>query len=871
LAGAAMMPAAALAEDAPGNNVAVTATAGDRGQAPAKGASDYISFDSGLLMGGNAGAVDLSRFTASDAVEPRTYNVDIYVNGDFIARQDVRFERVDGRVGYCVDSKALARFQVNMKAVSPEGRAALSRADAGQCSFLPTILPGSSALFDLNELRLDIAIPQAAMLVTPRGYVAPEAWDAGVTAATLSYRANFYHVGGAVGSDSGYVGLTAGLNLDGWYFRHQSATTLGSDGRNQYQNIATYVQRHLPALQAKLTLGDSFTDGMVFDTIGVRGIQLASEDQMLPESQRGYAPLVRGSARTNARVTVTQNGVTLYEATVAPGPFVIRDLYATGYGANLEVTVTEADGSVNRFSVPYAAAPQLVRKGRLRYSLAGGWLRDQQLRDEPPVLLGAAQYGLSNLFTVYGGATLSEGYGSALVGGAINTSIGSFSADVTLSNARLPEEGTQTGHRVRLSYAAFIEPTDTNVAVAAYVHNSRNFLDLRQAAYRRQRIYEPFDLDGLDVGLERERNRYQATINQNLGDAGRFFLSGTLTDYWTRDGRTFTAQVGYGNSFRIGNHSFNFNIDYSRVRDLATGASDDRLFASISMPLGSGLGQPIVTASAMEGGRGTSSQQLRVNGTTLENYNLAYGAYVERQDGNARIGGNIDHRARPATFSASASAGGGADQFSVGLSGGIVIHPGGVTLANDLGDTIGIVEAKGASGAKVLNGTGIELDDRGYAIIPYLSPYRLNDVAVDPQGVPLDVQFRNTAQKVAPVADAAVMVRFATTSGRSALITIRRPDGSPAPFGATLVDEAGEEKGVVGQQGQAFGAGLEDTGTLYLSTGDGVELLCGFNYHLPESKETGYSTIEAQCGPIPSGRRIAGRGAPQQGEQGGRR
>src|SRR2546427_6992467 len=91
------------------------------------------------------------------------------------------------------------------------------------------------------------------------------------------------------------------------------------------------------------------------DSTSFRGIRLNSDDRMLPDSQRGYAPVVRGVANTNARVTITQNGIKLYETTVAPGAFVINDLYPTGYGGDLQVSITEANGAVRSFAVPYAA------------------------------------------------------------------------------------------------------------------------------------------------------------------------------------------------------------------------------------------------------------------------------------------------------------------------------------------------------------------------------------------------------------------------------------------------------------------------------------------------------------------------------------
>ncbi|MGO4610516.1 fimbria/pilus outer membrane usher protein, partial [Variovorax sp. 2RAF20] len=98
-----------------------------------------------------------------------------------------------------------------------------------------------------------------------------------------------------------------------------------------------------------LTLGDSFTTGEVFDSFSVRGVQVSSEDRMLPDSMRAYAPIVRGVAESNARVIVRQNNDILYETSVPPGPFELADLPAIGYGGDLRVTVEEADGRRQTF------------------------------------------------------------------------------------------------------------------------------------------------------------------------------------------------------------------------------------------------------------------------------------------------------------------------------------------------------------------------------------------------------------------------------------------------------------------------------------------------------------------------------------------
>ena len=41
--------------------------------------------------------------------------------------------------------------------------------------------------------------------------------------------------------------------------------------------------------------------------VSFRGVQLASDDNMLPDSLKGFAPVVRGIAKSNAQITIKQN------------------------------------------------------------------------------------------------------------------------------------------------------------------------------------------------------------------------------------------------------------------------------------------------------------------------------------------------------------------------------------------------------------------------------------------------------------------------------------------------------------------------------------------------------------------------------------
>nr|WP_284473524.1 fimbria/pilus outer membrane usher protein [Serratia symbiotica] len=69
---------------------------------------------------------------------------------------------------------------------------------------------------------------------------------------------------------------------------------------------------------AKLTLGEIYLDSGVFDAYRFTGINLTTDERMLPPNLQGYAPEIRGIAKSNAKITVSQEGHTLYETTVPP-------------------------------------------------------------------------------------------------------------------------------------------------------------------------------------------------------------------------------------------------------------------------------------------------------------------------------------------------------------------------------------------------------------------------------------------------------------------------------------------------------------------------------------------------------------------------
>ncbi len=758
---------------------------------------------------------------------PGQYRVDFAVNGRVVSRVNVQVAAsTDPDHGaICMTRTLLEQASVDLSRLSPESLTRLTKPDA--CPTLPELVPQAVASLDTGELRLDATIPQSMLRRAPRGYVSPELWDRGVTAATLGYTLNANRSTGPSGAVmSAYLGLNAGVNMGSWYLRHNGSFASQQGGAMRYQGINTYVLHDLPSIRGRLVVGGLYTSGELFDTLPFIGAQVASDDRMLPDSQQGYAPVVRGIADTNAHVTVHQNGVLLYDTTVSPGPFTIDDLYPTGYGGNLDVTIVEADGRRKTFSVPYASVPQLLRPGRLRYSLTAGVLHDRGLTAyQPKLFQGTLQRGISNDVTGYGGWQVSDKYVSILGGVALGTPLGAVAFDATGARAWTPSQ-TLTGSSVRLSYGKYFESTQSNISVGAYRLSSSGFMDFSTAAHTIDAQRQGLDGDG----IFRPKSRVSLNFNQALGSTGgQLAVSAFAQNYWNHPQRDLQFQIGYSNRARY----FTYSVSVNRVRN-GYGRMENQYMLSLTMPLGRMPQAPQLAVNVtQQPDRGVMVQTM-VNGSAGMDNAFRYGiasAYSATAGASGSLSGQ--YISPVVTAQATYAQGVGYRSGSIGLSGMIVAHPAGVTLSPYTGSTIAIVAAPAAAGAKILGFSGLSLDRRGYGVLPYLTPYRQNEVALDPAEIPADVELKLTSQNVVPVEGSVVMLHYGTVTGRAVLIDTRLPNGDMPPMGADVRDQQGNNVGIVGQGGRAYARMARDVETLSVAWGKGVGEQCDVHVALP--------------------------------------
>lgn len=117
--------------------------------------------------------------------------------------------------------------------------------------------------------------------------------------------------------------MQSGLNPGAWRLRDNSTWSYNSSGsagsEDKWQHINTWFERDITLALTPDTWRQLYQRRYLRRLLC--GAQLASDDNMLPDSQKGFAPVIHGIARGTAQVTIKQNGYEIYQSTVPPGPF----------------------------------------------------------------------------------------------------------------------------------------------------------------------------------------------------------------------------------------------------------------------------------------------------------------------------------------------------------------------------------------------------------------------------------------------------------------------------------------------------------------------------------------------------------------------
>lgn len=771
------------------------------GIAGARAEGLYFMADALERTGVATDSVDLSRFEQGEQL-PGTYRVEIWLNGERVRTDSITFVAVKGS-GLAPE---LTPDMMRELGVRVDAFPALAALPSGTPVTDPgTFIPDASVRLDFDQQRLDISVPQSALDLRARGAVDPSRRDQGITAALMNYSLSGSRTWLKHGDsqDQLYMNLQSGLNLGAWRLRNYS-TGSKSQGQQHFSSVNTTLSRDIQTLSGQLEIGETSTPGDFFDSILFRGAQIYSDDSMLPDSLRGFAPVIRGIARTNAMVTVKQNGYTVYQTYVAPGSFEIRDLYPTAASGDLRVTVTEADGSEQHFVQPFSSVPVMLREGRLKYALSGGEYRTTRANAETPGFgLGTLAYGISNRVTAYAGLLMADNYRSGLMGSGFSLgNYGSVSADVTLAESRLnnADRAQHRGQSYRLQYSKTVATTDTTVTLASYRYSTEGFYTFQEANESAAHNY----------GYNR-RSRVQLNLSQSLASYGSIYVSAWQQSYWRQSGYERSVSTGYNTSV----NGISYSLGYTLSQTPGYGSRDQQMAFSMQVPLSKLLPDSWASYSMSARKSGPVTHQAGLSGTALADNNMSYSVQQSYTTEGTGAGGNLSgtYRGGSGTVSGGYNYSRDNRQVNFGLQGGILAHENGLTLSQQLGDSVALVQAVGAKDVRIQNQTGVTTDARGYAVVPYTSAYQENRIAIDTQTLGADTDIEDTVQSVVPTRGAVVRATFNAKTGQRALLTLMYRD-KPVPFGALVKQKGQDNVSIVGEGGEVYLSGLKDVTTL---------------------------------------------------------
>lgn len=798
---------------------------------------DALRFDSPI-----ANPEAIRAFLQDNALAPGVYLTSVYFNNNFVEKKNITYVLNEARTALVplLKKSDLASYGVNvskipsMKTVSDD----TVIDDPGH------YIEDASWTFSTQQQRLDIRVPQIAVNQRVQGYIDPSHWDDGIPAALLGYyysgSKTYYKSQGS--STQNYLSLNSGLNIGPWRIRNNGNIQSGES----WENISTYLQRDIKQLRSQLTLGDSSTAGDIFDSLQFRGVRLQTDISMLPYSLQGFAPVIRGMAKSDAKVTIKQNGYTLYQTYVSAGAFEIADVPQVSSGSDFEVTITEADGSERNFIQTSSSLPIMQRQGALQYSFAAGRYQNNDVSEDPNLIEAQLIYGLPYGLTAYGGILGSDFYRSAALGFGIDLhDFGAFSFDATSARSDIGDKVWQ-GMSYRAQYAKNIDSTNTNLTLASYRYSTRNFYTFTEALNNRT---TDSDDDSFYAyrNTNNRRSRLQVNISQNMNELGSFYLSGYQQDYWGLDGYERTVSVGYSQSWE----RIRFMLNYS-LTQTPTSNRDEQVSFTVSIPLDKWLPNAWANYTWTDNRHRSQRHQVGLSGTALQDNNLNYN--LQQSWGNQGMGGNGSMNATYQGSFGTVSGGYNYDddsqQINYQLQGGVIGHAGGITLAQSLPETVTLIEAENAPNIKVENSTGVYTDSRGYAVAPYASPYRTNSIILNTASNP-QVDITDPVKEVIPTRGAVSLAKFATRTGIRVLLTLQHNDGV-IPFGALATLMGNNEKNyasIVGDNGQVYLTGVANGDRVMVKWGEERSQKCVADIVFPEkefSKNVGILTAECK-------------------------
>lgn len=787
-----------------------------------KESSDVYHFDSNFLhfrKSSNYSSPNLIYFSHKNGILPGEYLIDIFVNGDFLGREDIIFS---GTNEYKAEPnfkmEKLSEWGVNVDDF-PIRKHIYSVAE------LKSMMPGFRYDFDKNNQSLAMNIPQFWINKSEWSQTPPSSWDDGETALLSNYRISVINRKyKSSNKESQSFTSNSGLNIAGWRVRHSGYWN--SDDR-KWNDLNTFAQHDYSFGQGgQFIIGQASTDDRIFESFPFEGVSIFSDDGMLIPAMVNYSPVVRGVAYTPAEIIIRQNGTIIWQGDVPAGPFELSDVYPL-FSGDMDVEIRESNGEVRHFTQTSSTLPILQHKGRLRYYTAIGRYRKvgNQKVDSSLFLQTSVAWGLGWDSTLYGGFLSSENYNSAMLGiGNYNPTLGSFSLDFSRSESDYSlwsKTQVEKGYQTRLMYARGFESLGSQFYLSGYWYGMPDYYTFNE--YQQKIFNEDPAI------LYQQKAKIYSQFIQPISNIGQMNFSAQWNKYHNaKTGEQFRLSYSVPLKFI----SANFGVNYNKQPQYKS--VDKSLHVGISIPLRTFTNYRDTSISSQYyNSNNTMSIQTGINGSLFDQ-NIYYSVMEGFNKGNNRTKSGtayVNYKSSEGNIQTVASHQNGNRQLQFNVAGGIALHKRGLTLTQTLSldSANALIDTNGIGNIKVKRGTSFYTDRNGFAVVPNLIPYQKNTIALDITKVNDSTEIIKSSTVVTPSRGALVIAKFNVLSGYKALININKMNGEAVPFGSvvSIMDKGVDNSsGLVSDNGQVWMSGLPSKGVLKVQWGNDNKSNC---------------------------------------------
>lgn len=768
---------------------------------PRVGHASNVDFNTDILATRGISTNLAHYFSEAQRYLPGQHAVQVKINGVDKGTLAVRIGE-EGQL--CVDNdftSAAGLLPLNIRENEP-------------CHSLLQDYPSATITLLPNKESLELFVPAEAM---DNGFYTAKYYSHGGVAGMLNYNvfSNYNEFGSSGNSTFSQGNIGTGLNVANWTVRSNYILT-DDNGKRSVENLYTYAEHVFEGRKLRAQVGQINATSSLFSGAQINGIQFMPETGLQPNIP---ATTITGIARTNqARVEVRQSGQVIYSSLVNAGPFTLTDVPVVRGNIDLDISVVETDGSTTRFTVPSSSlnVSGMTRTEGLSFSL--GQIRDSGDDAGSPWVMNLSN-GTRLLPTLTGvtAGVLAEKYQAA--GGQLEWSVDdnwSLSQSLMFSSAQYHD--TLNGAKAELQSVLML-PAQLSLGLSASTF-SPGFREMTESIDEESQSYQ---------------NAWNASVNWSHAIFGNLSLQYSVNAGDENDGDSRYLMAAWGKS--LGRFSVTANWQHAMSSSHSDGANtndDDLFYINMTVPFGT---ERISSYMRSQGKK--QNYGLQDSGEFGRNVNYNLSADRDNDDKSNAFNSNINANLHYTQLGLSAGLNdGNQHNYSASLSGGMALHPHGVTFSPyPVKETFGIAKlSEPESGIEMNTPDGtVWTDYWGQAVVPNLREWQKSQVVVNANSLPQGMDLSNGIQTLTAAYGSFAQVDFRVLNTRRVMLDVKRPDGAWLARGLSVVDKDSNYIVSVMDNGNVFIPDATDSPQLFV-VDDSMTKICQIHYSLSEEK-----------------------------------